>query len=208
MKEIKDFYFRRAKKEGYQARSVYKLKEVQEKYGFLTSGQMVVDLGASPGSWTKYAAQVIGERGRIVAVDLDSPLTLPANAIFLKTDAFDVEISDLRKIAPAFDVVLSDMAPRTSGVKDMDHLRSISLAERALDLALGVLNTGGAFFCKVFQGRDFPGFFEGCRRHFRSAKVIKPRSSRPESVEVFVLCMGFRADHEDRSTESISDIRI
>lgn len=207
MKEVQDFYFKKAKKEGFPARSVYKLKEAQEKYGFLASGQRIIDLGASPGSWTRYAAQIVGEKGRIVAVDLNVLLNIPANATFFRSDVFEMELSDLKEISPVFDVVLSDMAPKTSGVRDLDHLRSIALSERAFHLAFGLLNRGGVFFCKVFQGRDFPGFLDGCRLRFKCVKVIKPRSSRSESVEIFVLCTGFKGRHEDRS-ESIPDIHL
>ncbi|MGQ9744452.1 MAG: RlmE family RNA methyltransferase [Dissulfurimicrobium sp.] len=207
MKEVQDFYFKKAKKEGFPARSVYKLKEVQEKYSFLAPGQKVIDLGASPGSWTRYAAQIIGEKGHIVAVDINVMPTIPSNASFFRLNVFDMDISKFKEISPVFDVVLSDMAPKTSGVKDVDHLKSIALSKMAFHIAVRLLNRGGVFFCKVFQGRDFPGFLDDCRLHFKYVKALKPKSSRSESVEMFVLCTGFKGRYEDRS-KSISDIRL
>ena len=192
MKKIQDFYFKKAKKEGFPARSVYKLKEAKERYGFLSQGQRVLELGAYPGSWTKYSAQLVGGKGRVVAVDLEAMGNLPGNVSFLRADIFEVDPLTLKGILSAFDVVLSDMAPKTSGVKEADHLRSIALAERAFYLAVELLNAGGSFFCKIFQGRDFPGFIKRCKIHFRFVKVVKPKSSRSESVEAFVLCTGFR----------------
>lgn len=207
MKQVQDFYFKKAKKEGFPARSVYKLKEAHEKYGFLAPGQKVIDLGASPGSWTIYTAKIIGEKGHIVAVDLNIMPSIPPNTTFFRSNVFDLDIARLKNISPFFDVVLSDMAPKTSGVKDVDHLRSIALSETAFSLAVSLLNKGGVFFCKVFQGRDFSRFLDGCRLRFRSVKTLKPKSSRSESVEVFVLCTGFHGRHEDRS-ESTSDIHL
>jgi 23S rRNA (uridine2552-2'-O)-methyltransferase len=107
----------------------------------------------------------------------------------LQRDVYDLKLSKLREISPYFDVVLSDMAPKTTGRKDVDHFSSVALAERALVLAGELLKPGGTFFCKIFQGEDFPSFRDKCRESFRSVRVIKPKSSRPESVELFLLCI-------------------
>jgi 23S rRNA (uridine2552-2'-O)-methyltransferase len=190
VKKVQDHYFKKAGKQGFPARSVYKLEEAQKKYRFLKSGQTVLDLGAYPGSWSKYAAGVAGPRGLVVAVDIQKPGVMADNACVLQRDVYDLKVSELREISPYFDVVLSDMAPKTTGRKDVDHLRSIALAERALVLATELLKPGGTFFCKVFQGEDFPSFRDNCRKSFRSVRVVKPKSSRPESVELFLLCIG------------------
>ncbi len=193
MKKIQDHYFKKAKREGYPARSVYKLKEAQSKYRFLKRGYRVLDLGAAPGAWTKYAWQVVGKQGKVVAVDL-KPLAfeLP-NCKFLKADVFGVEAEDLTSDdCPGFHVVLSDMAPKTTGRKDVDHLKQIALAEQALRISQKVLLQGGTLFCKVFQGEDLQGFREKCSTVFRDVKVFKPKSSRSESVELFLLCTGFK----------------
>jgi len=188
VKKVRDHYFKKARKQGFPARSVFKLEEAQKKHRFLKPGQTVLDLGAYPGSWSKYAAGVAGPKGLVVAVDIQKPGIMPGNVCILQRDVYDLKVSELREISPYFDVVLSDMAPKTTGRKDVDHFRSIALAERALVLARELLKPGGTFFCKVFQGEDFPSFRNDCRESFRSVRVVKPKSSRPESVELFLLC--------------------
>jgi 23S rRNA (uridine2552-2'-O)-methyltransferase len=189
VKKVQDHYFKKAKKQGFPARSVYKLEEAQKKYGFLRPGQTVLDLGAYPGSWSKYAAGVAGPKGMVVAVDIQKLGVIADNICLLQRDVYDLKLSKLREISPYFDVVLSDMAPKTTGRKDVDHFSSVALAERALVLAGELLKPGGTFFCKIFQGEDFPSFRDKCRESFRSVRVIKPKSSRPESVELFLLCI-------------------
>jgi 23S rRNA (uridine2552-2'-O)-methyltransferase len=189
VKKVQDHYFKKAKKQGFPARSVYKLEEAQKKYGFLRPGQTVLDLGAYPGSWSKYAAGVAGPKGMVVAVDIQKLGVIADNICLLQRDVYDLKLSKLREISPYFDVVLSDMAPKTTGRKDVDHFSSVALAERALVLAGELLKPGSTFFCKIFQGEDFPSFRDKCRESFRSVRVIKPKSSRPESVELFLLCI-------------------
>ena len=188
MKKVRDHYFKKARKQGFPARSVFKLEEAQKKYRFLKPGQAVLDLGACPGSWSKYAAGVAGPKGLVVAVDIQKLSVMADNIRVLQRDVYDLKLSELREISPYFAVVLSDMAPKTTGRKDVDHFRSVALAERALVLARELLKPGGTFFCKVFQGEDFPSFRNDCRESFRSVRVVKPKSSRPESVELFLLC--------------------
>jgi 23S rRNA (uridine2552-2'-O)-methyltransferase len=188
MKKIQDYYFKEAKKQGFPARSVFKLEEVQKKHKFLKPGQVVLDLGAYPGSWSKYAAEVIKPGGLVVAVDIQKVGKMSDNICVLQGNVYDLKVLDLKNIAPDFDVVLSDMAPKTTGRKDVDHFKSIALAERALFLAKELLRPGGSFFCKVFQGEDFFSLRDKCKDSFKSIYVIKPRSSRPESVELFLLC--------------------
>jgi len=188
VKKVRDHYFKKARKQGFPARSVYKLEEAQKKYRFLKPGQAVLDLGACPGSWSKYAAGVAGSKGLVVAVDIQKLSVMADNIHVLQRDVCDLKLSELREISPYFAVVLSDMAPKTTGRKDVDHFRSVALAERALVLARELLKPGGTFFCKVFQGEDFPSFRNDCRESFRSVRVVKPKSSRPESVELFLLC--------------------
>jgi 23S rRNA (uridine2552-2'-O)-methyltransferase len=188
VKKVQDHYFKKAKKQGFPARSVYKLKEAQEKYGFLKPGQRVMDLGAFPGSWSKYTSRVTGSKGLVVAVDIQQLDIIADNICILQKNVYDLNFSSLKEISPYFDVVLSDMAPKTTGRKDVDHFRSIALAERALVLAEDLLKPGGTLFCKVFQGEDFPLFRGKCGKSFKSVRMIKPKSSRSESVETFLLC--------------------
>lgn len=199
MRKEQDYYFNKAKKEKYPARSVYKLEEAQQKHRFLKAGQRVLDLGCHPGSWSLYAAEVTGEKGVVVGVDLQR-----TNLVVEKPNAemhwlcYDVFSEDfavyLKKNWPGFHVVLSDMAPRTTGSQYADHQQSLRLAGRVLELATLFLHQNGTVYCKVFQGEDFPQFLKECRPLFTSVKVVKPKSSRQESREVFLLCRGFRRE--------------
>ncbi len=154
----------------------------------------VLDLGASPGSWGQYALSKIGAGGFLVAVDVAPPrAALPANARFVEADALDVEAAEARlaEFAP-FDILLSDMAPKTSGVRFADHARSVALALAALALAERLLRPGGDAFVKVFDGEDLPAFRKEFAARFRKATLEKPEASRADSVEVFLLGRGFR----------------
>ena len=197
MRKEQDFYFKKAKKENYPARSVYKLEEAQQKYGFLKKKQRVLDLGCHPGSWSLYTASIVGPRGVVVGVDLQAT-DIPgqkdhAEIHWLCYDVFeDALIMALRKHWPGFHVLISDMAPRTTGSRFSDHQHSLRLVRRVLEIAALLLHERGSLYCKVFQGEDFPEFFQQCKPLFDSVKVVKPQSSRRESREVFVLCRGFK----------------
>ncbi len=195
MRKEQDYYFKKAKKDNYPARSVYKLEEAQLKYKFLKKKQRVLDLGCHPGSWSLYASRTVGDNGVVVGVDLqatDIPTQKEhAEINWLCYDVFSEQlIPDLRKHWPGFQVLLSDMAPSTTGSQFTDHLQSIRLVRRVLEIARLMLHENGTMYCKVFDGEDFPEFVQECRPLFKSVKVIKPKSSRKESREVFVLGMG------------------
>ena len=197
MRDEQDYYFKKAKKDNYPARSVYKLEEAQLKYKFLKGSQRVLDLGCHPGSWSLYAAQILGERGVVVAADLqhtDIAVQKPhAEIHWLCYDVYSEEFVDfLKKNWPGFHVVLSDMAPRTTGSQYADHQHSLRLVRRVLELSALFLHENGTLYCKVFQGEDFPEFLQACKPLFATVKVVKPKSSRSESREVFVLGRGFR----------------
>lgn len=193
MKKIQDYYFHKAKREGYPARSVYKLQEAQEKYRFLRAGQRVLDLGAAPGSWTKYVSRLVGAQGSVVALDLHKLKAGGPNVDFIKTDIFSMEPAEFSRRFGTFQVVLSDMAPKTSGRKDLDHFRSIELAQYAFQVASETLYPKGSFFCKVFEGEDLSLFRKELQLSFNSVKIFKPKSSRTESVEKFLFCKGKKA---------------
>ena len=196
MKEVQDFYFKKAKKEGYPARSVYKLEEAQQKHRLLKKGDKVLDLGCHPGSWSLYAAKAVGPQGLVVSVDLQ-PTTGGgkkdmAPIHWLRGDITDeAMLAKVRELAPLFQVVVSDMAPRTTGNKWADQQQSLILARRSLTVAEQMLVAGGNFYCKVFQGEDVEEFVNEVRARFKTAKVVKPKSSRSESREMFVLGLGF-----------------
>ncbi len=198
MRKEQDYYFKKAKKDNYPARSVYKLEEAQGKYRFLKKKQRVLDLGCHPGSWALYSASLVGAKGVVVGVDLqatDIPTQKDhAEIHWLCYDVFgDDLIPELRKKWPGFHVLLSDMAPRTTGSQFSDHQHSLRLVRRTLEIAALMLHERGSWYCKVFQGEDFPDFLQACKPCFETVKVIKPQSSRRESREVFVLGRGFNA---------------
>lgn len=195
MKKVQDYYFEKAKKEKYPARSVYKLEEAQKKFRFIQAKDAILDLGCFPGSWAIYAAKIVGVKGRVIGIDLQQVrLQRPTNGVeieFVQGDVFDDGLAVLQEEG-CFNVVLSDMAPKTSGNRFSDHIKSVALAARALEIARSTLAMGGNFYCKVFQGEDSSQFVEETRCFFTKVKVVKPKSSRSESREIFVLGRGFR----------------
>ena len=186
-----DHYTRKAQKEDYPARSVYKLQEIQEKTRLLRKGDRVLDLGCSPGSWLLYAAKIVGEGGRVAGVDL-KPITtaLPPNAKAYIGDLtnLDDELSEV--LGTGYNAVLSDMAPDTTGNKNVDAIRSAGLAETALHIACQRLVKGGGFACKIFQGSDFEAFVNQVRAEFVKVKIFKPKSCRKASKEIYVIGFG------------------
>jgi len=195
MKKVQDHYFKRAKQENYPARSVYKLQEMDKSFQLLRPGQTVLDLGATPGSWTLYAAKKVGPSGRVIAVDLNPTATpFPENVTFLVADALDPgpEFSALLASVKPVDLVISDMAPKTTGQRITDQARSLELVEQALALAGTCLIHGGHFVAKIFQGPDVKAFTDSMRGSFEKVKTAKPKSSRSESFEQFIVGLGFR----------------
>ena len=203
MRKIQDYYFKKAKKENYPARSVYKLEEAQKKHRFIKSGDTVLDFGCYPGSWSIYAARVVGPQGLVVGVDLQDAkkisIAKAAEIIWFCDDIMSDDIvGKMQGIRETFSVVLSDMAPRTSGNKWVDQQQSLTLARRVLELAASLLRKDGNFYVKVFEGEDFKEFVDSVRKSFKTVKIVKPKSSRSESPEVFVLGIGFlKSKNED-----------
>lgn len=191
---VQDHYFHKAKKEHYLARAVYKLKEIQGRYKILRSGNRVLDLGAAPGSWMQYTWEVVGPAGWVVGVDLkeiDHPF--PERVVTLKGDITDPEFAQsLAKEYGPFDVVLSDMAPSTSGIRVADSARSALLFESALEMARCTLRPGGHFVAKLFQGPEFHSLLQAVKKDFEWVKVTKTDASRKQSREIYVLAMRFR----------------
>ncbi|OEU54520.1 MAG: 50S rRNA methyltransferase [Desulfobulbaceae bacterium S3730MH12] len=197
MRKVNDFYSKKAKKEKYPARSIYKLEEAQEKYKFIRRGDSVLDLGCYPGSWSLYASEIVGPKGVVVGVDLQqadcSPRGEGGTIHWLCQDIMEPELIPLvRKIRPAFRVLVSDLAPKTSGNRWVDAQNSLDLVHATLILAEQLLLNKGHYICKVFQGEDFPAFVKEVKKRFEMVKVIKPKSSRVESREVFVLGMKYK----------------
>jgi len=186
-----DYYAKRAKQEKFPARSVYKLQEIQKKYRLIKKGHKVLDLGCAPGSWLKYVAELTGGQGRVVGVDL-KPVTekLPAYVRVLKEDVMALAEAPekcVELVGSGFDAVLSDMAPATTGKKDVDAARSFNLSQAALVIADSVLPKGGAFVCKIFQGPDFEEFIAAVKAGFDTHRIYKPQSTRKESKETYII---------------------
>lgn len=182
-----DRFTRAAKDAGFPARSVFKLEEIDRRTRLLRPGQRVLDLGATPGSWSMYAARKIGPSGKLLAVDLE-PLgaTLPPNAVFVQGDALSLDNATLARFAP-YDVVLSDMAPRTTGNRVTDQARSFELFMRALAVAATLGAPGGSFVGKIFMSDDLPAARAELRKHYATERLIRPEGTRSVSTELFVV---------------------
>ncbi len=197
MRKVRDYYFKKARKEKYPARSVFKLEEVQNKYRLFRRGDAVLDLGCHPGSWSLYASSVVGPTGLVVGVDLQETNKEPREGgsfiHWICGDITDPELIDrIKAIRPAFKVVVSDIAPKTTGNRWADHQHSMRLVIQTLELARHFLHEKGHYLGKIFQGEDMPGLVSDLKEQFNFVKVIKPQSSRKESREVFLLGMEYR----------------
>jgi 23S rRNA (uridine2552-2'-O)-methyltransferase len=185
-----DHFGDRAKREGYPARSVYKLQEIDRRVQLLRRGQRVLDLGAAPGSWTLYAAERVGREGKVVSLDLNElRVGLPPQVSFRALDVFRFDAKS-EFGADAFDVVLSDMAPHTSGQRHRDQFGSYELYMQALRLAREVLSVGGTFVGKIFQSPELEQARAATRAGFDSVRLVKPEASRSESYEIFLVGLG------------------
>jgi 23S rRNA (uridine2552-2'-O)-methyltransferase len=191
-----DHFGDRAKREGYPARSVYKLQEIDRRVQLFRRGQRVLDLGAAPGSWTLYAAERVGREGKVVGIDLNpARIQLPVQVSFRALDVFQLDA--VSEFGPAaFDIVLSDMAPHTSGQRHRDQFGSFELYKRALLIAAAVLKPGGTFVGKIFQGPELEQARAHTRAAFDSVRIVKPEASRSESFEIFLVGLGARAVEE------------
>jgi len=191
----KDYYFKKAKAKKYVARSIFKLEEIDDRFKLLKKGNKVLDLGAAPGSWSQYCSEKVGPQGRVVGLDLkEIHLTLP-NAVFLKADILEIDpqqIIDQTGITPPFHCVLSDMAPKTTGVKFTDQARSHELCQMALRVAQKYLIDDGHFVAKLFHGEDFEAFRGELRSLFKKVEVLRPKSTRKQSKEIFLMGLGFK----------------
>lgn len=188
-----DRFHQQAKREGFRARAVFKLQEIDEQFNLFKPGARVLDLGCSPGSWLQYARTRIGERGVLVGIDRTELRPGVPGARLLVGDVLTIPVSELLGELDGFDVVLSDMAPDTSGIRSMDQARSEALFERALEIAEQTLSPGGNFVGKIFQGPEFKRLIDRVRAGFTVGKAAKPDSSRKISIEQFVVGAGFRS---------------
>lgn len=186
----RDHYFKKAKENNFAARSVFKLEEIDQKFKVLKPKQMILDLGASPGSWSQYCSQKIGPEGRILGVDLKPVTAKLKNAVFIQADLRSLNLEDTFKehgFFPPFDLVISDMAPNTTGIRMTDQARSFDLCELALNISRQFLKKNGHFVCKLFHSDDFTELRNQIKNDFEKFEAVKPDSTRKISKEIFLV---------------------
>jgi 23S rRNA (uridine2552-2'-O)-methyltransferase len=189
-----DQYVKQAQKLGYRSRACFKLLEIQEKDRLIRPGNLVIDLGSAPGGWSQVAAELVGHKGRVIASDI-LPMDSLAGVEFIKGDFTEAGVFEqlLALIDnDCVDLVISDMVPNLSGVKDVDQPQAMYLVELALDMAKQVLKPGGALVAKVFQGEGFDEYYKEVRLVFTRVVTRKPDSSRARSREVYMVATGYK----------------
>jgi len=190
-----DYYAQKARSESYLARSVYKLQEIDHKFSLLRKSMNVLDLGASPGSWSQFASETVGDKGIVVGIDLTPiPLVLP-NARFFELDIYAPNLKDIlasEGLPAIYDIILSDMAPKTTGIRNTDQARSVALCEMALWVAQQYLKTGGHFVCKMFDNGESHAFKLQLKDQFEKVDILRPKSTRKESKEIFFIAKNFK----------------
>ncbi|MFP3873614.1 MAG: 23S rRNA (uridine(2552)-2'-O)-methyltransferase RlmE [Thiohalophilus sp.] len=188
-----DPYVKKAQQAGWRSRAIYKLIEIDERDKLLRPGMTVIDLGAAPGGWSEYAARQVGDKGRVIALDL-LPMDAIAGVEFIEGDFHEEPVYE-RLLAVIdgrpVDLVMSDMAPNMSGMKAVDQPRAMYLAELSLELAQKVLKPGGDMLIKAFTGEGLDEFKREIRQHFAKLVVRKPKASRPRSPEIYLLARGY-----------------
>jgi 23S rRNA (uridine2552-2'-O)-methyltransferase len=206
VKNRRDFYYRKAKVDGYRSRASYKLLQIQERYRIIQKGDIIVDLGAAPGGWLQVIRQL---NATAIAVDLQQIAPLEG-VTPIRTDITnpDVVVEKIQEIVGQVNVVVSDAAPNLSGVWSLDHARSIDLSSCALNIAIGVLKTGGNFVVKVFEGDLFNTFIHEVRAHFSFVKSFTPKASRKQSAEIYVVAKRYIGTSGPRKIESGDSIEV
>ena len=191
-KQRRDTYVRQSKVDGYRARSAYKLIEINEKFKIFKGGMNVIDIGAAPGSWSQYASKVV-KNGKIVSIDLKEMEKIK-NTIQIKGDFTEIDIQNRIKnnLDEAADVVMSDMAVNTTGIKNVDSIQTGELCKEAMTFSKNILNEKGFFISKIFMGSNFNEIVALGKKIFKEVKVFKPNSSRKDSKESFIICKNLR----------------
>lgn len=190
----KDHFFRKAKEQNYAARSIFKLEEIDQKFKIINKSDLVLDLGASPGSWSQYASKKIGPAGKLIGIDFNpvkpEVSSLLKNSEFILADIRDLNLTELfaeKGFGHGFNLVMSDMAPKTTGIRITDQARSMELCELALDAADKYLKKGGHFVCKFFHSDDFEKLRKMIKDRFDRVEAMKPDSTRKISKEIFLI---------------------
>ena len=205
----RDPFFLKAKQENYLARSIYKLEEIDQRFHLLSKGDMVLDLGAAPGSWSQYACRRVAPKGLVLGVDLQALRCSEMNFVGLKADVFTLDyMTELPRLGLSFplDVVLSDMAPGTTGIRTTDQARSFELCLKALELAERTLKPGGHFVCKFFDGPDFAELRKAILDQFQKVEILRPKSTRQSSKEIFLVGLKFKGGKATRSPAAAPEL--
>ena len=191
-KQRRDIYVRQSKVDGYRARSVYKLIEIDEKFKIFKGGLSVIDIGAAPGSWSQYSSKII-KNGKLISIDLKKMEPI-RNSVQIQGDFTEDKIQDqIKKILNAkVDVVLSDMAVNTTGIKNIDAIQTNELYKEAMLFAREIIKVNGYFISKIFMGGTFNDIVAQSKKFFEEVKVFKPKSSRKDSKENFIICRKIR----------------
>ena len=199
LEKKRDYYYRMAKRENYRSRASYKLKQINEKFHIIKTGNSVIDLGSAPGGWSQVAVELTGDTGTVISIDID-PMKPIKGVKFIQGDMLLPETIEKIEavIEEKVNAVISDMSPNISGHYSYDQVRSVELAEMALHTAEKLLRPGGNFVAKVFQGEMFPDFLKEARKKFRMVKVHSPKASRAASSEVYVVCKGYKTDAQSK----------
>jgi len=195
MEKKKDPYYKRAKGENYRSRASYKLMQINKKYKIIKKGTKVLDLGAAPGGWSQVAIEKVENEGTVVGVDLRKIKPFPEeNYFFIRGDFTDEDIQEeiIEKLDGKANAIISDASPSLSGIKNVDHLRSVDLAESVTELAFKTLAKNGNLLIKVFQGEEFKNLTDKLRKKFKVLKTTKPSSSRKKSSEMYVIGLKYR----------------
>lgn len=194
--KVKDHYFKKAKKENFVARSVYKLEEVDKKYQVLRKGDTVVDFGYHPGSWIQYASRKVSDEGKVRGIDIkpvNNKISNLKNVKLFEKSIFDVNVLEDLDVDQLFDVVLSDMAPNTTGIKSVDQDRSLLLVEEVFRVLPEFLRIGGSLVIKVFDSHQAQVFLKENKKVFKQFNLLKPKSTRSVSKEFFAIGKGYKA---------------
>ena len=194
MRKIKDYYFKKAKQDKYPARSVYKLEEIDNKCRLIKKDIKILDIGCSPGSWSQFMLKKIG-RGSILGIDINNSIRIEDTRFtFMPGNIFDIESARIQKYIQAFDLITSDASPNTTGDSFIDSQKSLNIVKRVFQIARDTLKPGGSVVAKVFQGRDLKAFVDGLKEDFSRVTLFKPKSSRKESREIFLIAITRRCE--------------
>ncbi|MBQ3032977.1 MAG: RlmE family RNA methyltransferase [Deferribacterales bacterium] len=189
----KDSYYKKAKREGYKSRAAYKLAELNNRFKIIKKGSVILDCGAAPGGWSQVALEIIGQSGKVVAVDLNeitginNPNFIGIVGDFTKNETLDRVLA----VSNVYDTVISDIAPHTIGIRDADHLNSLELVSLVYEFTKKVLKPNGCFLFKLFEGNERQGFVNKLKKNFRDVKIVRPDATRSGSVEIYVAAFGY-----------------